>query len=566
MILENFIHIILKNSENGGMKLPKISISINDLKKILKMNISNEKIIDVLPRLKCEIEEIIGDRITLEITSDRADFFSSEGIARGIRIYYGNKWKLKDPLPGSIKLFVDSSVESIRPYIVGAVIRNIELDEEAIVQIMQLQEKIHNTYGSNRRKASIGVYDLDKISPPIYYSAFHPNDIKFIPLGYSEVMNGYDILNKTNKGIEYGWIIKDKEKFPLLYDSNNVVLSMPPIINSENTKVTTNTKNLFIDITGTDENTINICLNVIVTSVLERGGDFQYVDVYYKNKLERTPKLEYTTTSLKLSTINNSLGININLNDITYLLNKMGHEVKEIKDNEIIVISPPYRVDILHEIDLVEDIAMAIGLENIKPEVPKIITIGKLLRESKVRRIIRDIMIGMGFQEVITYMLSSKSVMEDKPLLEKREFVELINPVSSEYEVLRDCLLPKLLQFLSYNTHEPYPQKIFEYGDVVYVENGVAKISTHLAAAISDYKVSYEDIQAVVVALFKAISKNISFKPYNKPPFIEGRAAEIILDGKSIGIVGEISPRVLVNFGLEFPVGIFECDINKFIF
>lgn len=548
------------------MRLPKINISISDLKKILKMNISNEEIIDVLPKLKCEIEEVIGDRITLEITSDRADFFSSEGIARGIRIYYGNKWKLKDPLPGSIKLFVDSSVESIRPYIVGAIIRNIELDEEAIVQIMQLQEKLHNTYGSNRRKASIGIYDLDKISPPIYYSAFHPNDIKFIPLGYSEVMNGYEILSKTTKGKEYGWIIKDKNKFPLLYDSNNTVLSMPPIINSENTKITTNTRNLFIDITGTDENTINICLNVIVTSILERGGDFQYVDIHYNNRIEKTPKLNYTITSLKLSTINNVLGININLNDAIFLLNKMGHEVKEINNNEIIVISPPYRVDILHEIDLVEDIAMAIGLNNIKPEIPKIFTTGKLLKESKVRKLIRDIMIGMGFQEVITYMLSSKSVMEEKSLLGKREFVELVNPVSSEYEILRDCLLPKLLQFLSYNIHEPYPQKIFEYGDVVYVENGIAKISTHLAAAISDYKVSYEDIQAIVVALFKALSKSISFKPYNRPPFIEGRAAEIILNNESIGVVGEISPRVLVNFGLEFPVGAFECNISKLIY
>ncbi|MCS7097375.1 MAG: phenylalanine--tRNA ligase subunit beta, partial [Candidatus Methanomethyliaceae archaeon] len=345
--------------------------------------------------------------------------------------------------------------------------------------------------------------------------------------------------------------------FPLLHDSRGMVLSMPPIINSEDTKVTESTKNLIIDVTGIDENIINDCLNIVVTSLMERGGSLQFFEVIYEDRTSKTPKLEFIRTKLNPNTVKEKLGLNLSSEEITSLLRKMGHEVS----NGFEVISPPYRVDILHEIDLIEEIAMAIGLNNIPPEIPKVNTIGKPMRGSKIKSRIRDIMVGMGFQEIITYILSSRSILEDKPIMKKRNLVEVINPISSEYAVLRDCLIPKLLYFLSRNTHQSYPQRIFECGDVVYVEDGLAKTSMHIAAAITDYKISYEDIQAVVVALFKALSKRVYFEPYGDMPFIEGRAARIILEGKAIGYVGEISPKVLINFGLTHPVGTFECEL-----
>ncbi|MEM0231810.1 MAG: phenylalanine--tRNA ligase subunit beta [Candidatus Methanomethylicaceae archaeon] len=538
--------------------MPKINIDINDLKNLLKMEIKENELFEILSLLKCEVETIINNKITIEVTSDRPDLFSCEGIARAIKIYLkGYEWEPKILNSESIKLFVDKSVENIRPYIVAVAIKGVELNEEAIIQIMQLQEKLHSTYCSNRKKGSIGIYDLDKVSPPLYYKALNPKEINFIPLGYSKVMNGFDILKYTSKGMEYSWILEGKDKFPLLYDSKGIVLSMPPIINSEDTKVTENTKNIIIDVTGIDENIINSCLNIMSTSILERGGSIQFFEIVYENRKIKTPNLNSIKTKLNINTVNKVLGLNLNSEEIIKLLSKMGHKVS----NNFEIISPPYRIDILHEIDLIEDIAIALGLNNIPPEIPKIATIGKPLKNSRIRARIRDLMIGMGFQEVITYILSSRNILEEKSLMKKREFVEIINPISSEYAVLRDCLIPKLLYFLSRNLHQPYPQRIFEYGDVVYIEEGKAKISTHLAAVIADYKVSYEDIQAIVVSLFKNLSKNISFKPYNDMPFIEGRAAKIILEGMEIGVVGEISPKVIINFGLETPVGAFECEI-----
>ncbi|MEM2001455.1 MAG: phenylalanine--tRNA ligase subunit beta [Candidatus Methanomethylicaceae archaeon] len=546
--------------------MPTINIDMKDLKRLIGLNLDENTIYDTLSALKCEPEQIVGDKITLEVTSDRPDFFSCEGIARGIRLYYGGSGLKVKYYQGSrpVNIKVDPSVAEVRPYIVSAVLRDLSLDEEALVQMMQLQEKLHTTYCSNRKKGSIGIYDMDKICPPLVYVALPPNDIRFTPLGSNEIMDGFDILKKTPKGKEYAWILEEKSKYPLLIDSKGTVLSMPPIINSEDTKVTEDTKNLIIDVTGTEERTINLCLNILVTSLMERGGALQQVIVTYGGREIITPKLDFVQTNLNLSTIKSVAGLDLNPDEVLRLLRKMGHNV-EGGEGRVIVWSPPYRADIIHEVDLVEDIVIAIGLNNIKPEIPTVATIGRPLKGSKVRKRVRDLMIGMGFQEVITYLLSNKSVLEDKVLMNKRTLVELINPVSSEYSVLRDCILPKLLQFLGQNTHHPYPQRIFECGDVVFVQDGLPKVSTHLAAVIADHKVSYEDIQAVTASLFANMSKSIKFEPYHMHPFLEGRTAKIILDGADIGVVGEISPQALLNFGLEFPVGALECDLSPLL-
>ncbi|MGC8936262.1 MAG: phenylalanine--tRNA ligase subunit beta [Candidatus Methanomethylicaceae archaeon] len=545
--------------------MPTINIDIKDLRRLIGLDLEDEKLIETLSALKCEPEQIAGDKITLEVTPDRPDFFSCEGIARGIRLYHGGSRFRIERYRGSeeVKIRVDPSTADVRPYIVSAVVRGVTLDEEALIQIMQLQEKLHGTYCSNRRKGSIGIYDMDKVSPPLVYAALPPSEISFVPLGYNEIMDGFEILKRTQKGVEYSWILQGMKRYPLLSDSKGKVLSMPPIINSEDTKVTQNTKNLVIDVTGTDERTINLCLNVLVTSLVERGGTIEEVEIHYEGRKDKTPKLEGIHTNLSLSTIKKISGLDLETKEILKLLNKMGHEV-EVRDEERLEVwSPPYRADILHEVDLVEDIVIAIGLNNLKPEAPQVATIGRPIEGSRLKKRIRDLMIGMGFQEVITYLLSNKSVLEEKTLMSKRELVELTNPVSSEFATLRDCILPKLLQFLSQNIHHPYPQRIFECGDVVFVNEGFAKVSTHLAAAIADHKVSYEDIQAVVASLFVNLSKPIRFEPYSGHPFLEGRAARMILEGIEIGVVGEISPQVLVNFNLESPVGAFECDLSS---
>jgi phenylalanyl-tRNA synthetase beta chain len=242
----------------------------------------------------------------------------------------------------------------------------------------------------------------------------------------------------------------------------------------------------------------------------------------------------------------------------------MGYRSKAVNKNTLKATIPPYRFDIMHQVDLVEDIVMAYGFENITPQYPEIATIGKPLAGSRVRSRVRDLMVGMGFQEIATYMLGNKDVLE-KSLCDDGPHVEIIKPLSSEYAVMRGSLTPKLLQFLGNNVHCAFPQKVFEYGDVVKVEKGVPVTYTRLAAAISDYKVSFEDIQAVAVSLFKNLTKEIKFLAVTHPTFIEGRCAEMTVRGINIGTIGEVSPKVLIDFGIESPVGVLEIGMSSLI-
>lgn len=549
------------------VELPTIVLNVKDLRNLIGYPIEKETLRETLSSLKCEPETITNDEITVEVTSDRPDFFSAEGIARGIRYYRsrGTVYDVKYSKLAPLKLHVEQSTTKVRPYIVAAAIRSISLDEEGMKQIMQLQEKLHTTYASNRKKASIGVYDLDTVTPDFTYAAPPPEEISFLPLESSEEMDGRRILADTPKGREYGWIISSYDRYPLLLDSKRKVLSMPPIINSQATRITEKTRNLLIDVTGTEEKAINTCLNIMVTSILERGGSLQQVYVIYKQRTDKTPNLETTKKRLLYSTVAVVSGLDLTTREVSSLLSRMGLQSETVGCDALEVAIPPYRVDILHEVDLVEDIVMAYNLNRIVPILPQVITMGRPLTGSRLRSRIRDLMVGMGFQEVTTYILSSREVLEKKPLMQIRPLVEIIRPISSEFSVIRDALMPKLLQFLGKNTHYSYPQKVFEYGDVVKVEKGTLLTLPHLSVAISDHKVSFEEIQAVAVVLFKNLSKEVSFRPYTAKHFIQGRAAKIIMDGKHIGTMGEISPQVLVNFGTTCPIGAMECNLSSLI-
>ncbi|MCQ5377151.1 MAG: phenylalanine--tRNA ligase subunit beta [Candidatus Methanomethylicia archaeon] len=547
--------------------MPTITISSADLKALAGLPEGAEGLESLLSSIKCSQESECGDEIQIEVTSDRPDLFSTEGIARAIRSYTkgASEYSIKTSNLDPLRLTVDRSALQVRPIIMCAAVREISLGQEAARQFMQLQEKLHKTYGADRKKASIGVYDLGKVKPPFRYSAGLPTDITFVPLDSTAPLGGREILELTPKGKEYAWIISDQKRFPLLSDSGGRVLSMPPIINSEETRVTSETSDLFIDVTGLDEKSVGICLNIMVTSILERGGRLQSVEINYPDKTTTTPKLEHREHRLRLENAEAVSGLKINADEAVRLLASMGHRPRKPMGREIIVEVPPYRVDILHEVDLIEDLIMAFGLNNVPPEYPAVATEGSLLPGNRLRSRVRDLLVGAGFQEIATYMLTSREVMVDKPKLPQRRFVEIASPVSSDYTLVRDLLLPKILDFLGRNAHVNYPQRVFEYSLVVRESSGGPADLEHVAAAISDHKVSFEEIQAVAAALMKGISKEASFRPLSSPPFIEGRAAEIIVDGARVGALGEVNPEALVNFGIQCPVAAIELEIYRFI-
>ncbi|MFN3528079.1 MAG: phenylalanine--tRNA ligase beta subunit-related protein, partial [Candidatus Altarchaeaceae archaeon] len=179
---------------------------------------------------------------------------------------------------GNYEIFVEKSVENIRKYIVAGVIKNLEINERKLKSIMNLQEKLHITHGRNRKKVAIGVHNLDVIKFPLYYKAVDP-DNKFIPLNFDYELTLREILEKHEKGIKYKHIIEKFDKYPVIIDSNNKIISMPPIINADFTKVNENVRNLLIEVTGTNFYGVNKALNIIITSIVEDGGEIYSVKI-----------------------------------------------------------------------------------------------------------------------------------------------------------------------------------------------------------------------------------------------------------------------------------------------
>ncbi len=531
-----------------------IEIDKNDLLSLIGKQLSDEEIVETLFLIKIEAK-INENKIECELNPDRPDMFSVEGIAREMKGFLGIETGIKKYDVIDSGIILKKQKAEVRPCIACGIIKDITLSDDLVKSLMQVQEKLHMTIGRNRRKVAIGVHDFDKIVPPLIYKDV--DDEKFVPLGKTEEMSIKEILEKHPKGVDYSHLVK--EKYPLIYDKQSVI-SFPPIINSERTKVTENTKNLFIDVTGTDEKTVNQVLNILCCNIDERCGKIFSVKV--SNKV--TPQLEPKEISMNVEEIDKILGIGLNESDIVEALEKMRYFVKKMKGGKIIAGIPAYRSDILHKIDVIEDVAVGYGYNNIEPILPKIATIGKQSELEKLSRKIRELMSGLGFQEVLSFVLTNKENNFDKMNI-KGECAEILNPISSEHNICRTWLLPSLMKILSSNKHREYPQKVFEINDCVLLDETTetkTKQIRNLAAVISYDNSNLTEMKSIVETILSSLGYKYEIKDYNHPSFIESRCGEILIDGDQIGFFGEIHPKILENWQLEKPVIGFEIRVD----
>ena len=550
--------------------MPIIDVNIRDLEKLIGRKLNVDDIEKHLPMLKCELEGIEGDIVTYEATHDRPDLFSAEGLARALKglmkIELGMR---KYNIVLNNKLEVINQGPTYRPYVLGAIVKNVEFNDEALRQIFNLQEKLHVTYCRNRRKVSIGVYDLDTIEPPIYYKAVNPIDVKFMPLDYSEELNLEEILKKTEKGVMYGHLILEYSRniYPLLVDSKGTVLSLPPIINSEDTRVTTKTRNVFIDVTGTDLRTMMDVLKIITTSIAERGKPerIELVKVVAKDKEIVSPNLSIETIDVDIGYARRLLGIELTTDDAIEYLKMMRYDVEKLGEEQVRAYIPLYRIDILHQVDVIEDIIIAYGYNNITPELPSPPIHGVPHPLEVFTRKLREIMIGLGFQEVVTYMMNNPETLIKKMRLKDIKLVEVSNPRMEKYTSLRNWITPCLLEVISANKHLGKTIKVFEVGDVAIVDESMenkARIERHLVFAIVSPDITLTDGLVYLKALMSTLSIDYSLEKSIHPSFIEGRTAKIRVKGKEIGLIGEIHPEVLLNFNITMPVVIAEMNVN----
>ncbi len=549
--------------------MPTITIDLSDLNNLLGKKYTLSELKNPLQNLGIEVEGMTTESLKLEVFHNRPDLFGVEGIARALKGYLGIETGVPnyDLLKPKIKLKVDSEVKKIRPVIVMGIVENADFSERSLKGLMDLQDTLHEIIGQDRRKISIGTYDMKDLKTPIRFTTIEPESEGFAPLDFRKKLSPKEILEKHPKGKEYSHLMEGLRKYPILVDSNDQVLSMPPIINSEKSRVTINTKKMAIDVTGTDRKAAEQALQVVMSAVAERGFDLRAVTVEYPDKTLETPRIENRKRTFDIKRANTKLGLDLSSDEIKEIIEKMRYRVLEEENGKIKVEVPFYRFDLMHEVDLFEDIAIGFGYDRLEPYLPSIETSGEVKPESEMSEIAREILTGLGLMEVMPYMLTSEKLNFEMMNFEG-DAVTIKNPISEEYSILRSWLLPGLMEVLRENRHHELPQQIFEVGDVVTLdkesENG-AKTVRRAAAAETGEKAEFTYSRSLAEALLRELDIEWKVKPFEHPSLINERAAEFLVEGKHIGFVGELHPEVILNFELSHPVAVFEVDLPTWV-
>jgi phenylalanyl-tRNA synthetase beta chain len=555
--------LVEKNSD----LMPTIEISLRDLEELIRRKLSRkiEKLNELFSFVKGEIEELEGEQARVELKdSNRPDLWCIEGIARALRGALGievgiPRYKLKGRL---LDVKVDRRLGKLRPYIACSVVKGVKLSDGVIKGFMQMQDKLDLGYGRGRRKTSIGLYDWDLISPPIHYTISRPEETSFIPLGFDKELTLKEILRVHPKGIDYGEIVRGFKLYPLLKDSGDKVLSFPPIINSEDLgRIKKETRNILIEVTGTDLQAVLNVLNIVTLNIADRGGEIYQARIIYPTKRVLTPKWKLKEIELDLSKVSSILGFGLGKDKIVKLLRRARFQPIAGKKN-LRVVAPCYRIDLLHPIDLIEDIAILYGYDKIKPKEPSLATKGRASSLEELSDEIRELMLGFGAQEILTFTLTNQVKLFDKMNLRRGAIVEVENPRTASYTCLRNWLTPSLIEFLSNNTHAEYPQMIFEVGDCIRLERGEIVEERKVAFLTAHSNASFSEVKSVLDALFASFGAKCKLREVNHQSFIPGRVAKILIEGKPVGIVGEIHPLVLENWKIENPVAGFELSIE----
>ncbi len=558
--------------------MPTLELKLDRLEKLVGKKLDFNELEYDLQWISLDLENIDQEEQTIKVeyNPNRPDFASPEGIARALKGYY----ELELGVPqyeiqsGEVVVNVNPEVNRVRPYIVCAVIRDIDLDEAQVATLMNIQEHLHWAVGRDRKKVAIGVHDIDQITPPFRYTAEKPEDVSFIPLhGDGDPMDLSEILKYHEKGIEYAHILEGKEVYPIIFDKNDQVLSFPPVINGVITTVTDKTENLFIDMTGTDFEAINLALNILTTTLADMGAKIESVLVKYEDREDiTTPNLKPREWEVSIDYINDYVGLNLSADDMVKCFEKVRMNAKKTNNSDTLNIEvPAFRGDIMHPVDFSEECAIGYGYNNLEKTI-RGGGIGKYHPIHQLGNKARKIMIGAGYLEVLNFILTNKAkhyefMREERP---KSERVQIKNPVSKLYNTTRTTLLHKLMETLQFNRSEEKPIRIFEVGDVILLdseEETGARRDLHLAAAAYHEDADFTEIRSTLDFIMRALGYEDQFEivPKTNPKFITGRNGDIIWNGIKVGEIGEIYPEILINFKLEFPVAALEINLQHFL-
>ena len=540
--------------------MPVVELSYSRLQKLIG-KVSKKQISDSLPFLGLDIESEDKDLVRVEYSPNRPDYSTDFGIALGLQGLLGIKTgpiKLNVKKSNKYPISVKSTVSRIRPFVTGIIAKNGKIDDKTIKQLMTMQEDLHSGIGRKRKKSSIGIHDLDKISFPLVYTTTNRNH-KFIPLNSEKELNISEILDTTDVGKDYGSLLGQSSQVPIILDETQNTVSFPPIINAAVTTVTTKTKNLFVEVTGLNKDDAEDMLSVVAT-VLQSAG-FTLESVKITGAKNSSPKLEYRKMTVNSSLINQILGLNLSSSKIISSLKKSRLDAS-LKGKNIICTIPAYRFDIFGPMDLVEEVALGYGIQNLEPTISPSQTIGKTNPVSLKLKSLDQTMIGLGYLEALNSSLTSKRVLYDMTNRDSTKLLSVLDSKSREHTILRDSILPGLLENLSRNIHESYPQKMFETGTIFAIENPISeKISFSGISAHKD--ANFTEIKSIIQsALNIGFGIKVETKTATNSIFEEGHCASITLDNVSIGVIGKIDSKIIENYKIRVPVVGFEISLS----
>ncbi|OGS66013.1 MAG: phenylalanine--tRNA ligase subunit beta [Euryarchaeota archaeon RBG_19FT_COMBO_69_17] len=537
--------------------MTNVDVTYEDLVDLVGKRLSVDEFVDRITMMGSGPEGVQGDVLTFDIFPNRPDLYSVEGIARGLRGFLGLEVGLSTyaASPSGIDFVVDPSVAAVRPHGVGGVVRGVDLEDRLLRSLVDLQEKLHLTLGRRRRKVAIGIHDLDKVRPPFAFRGVPPRSLRFVPLGMAEEMDLQEILERHEKGREYGPIVADKPVFPIITDRDGTVLSFPPVINGVVSQLTPETRNLFIDVTGTDAVAVSSALTILCTSLAERGGRIETVRTVVADRILETPDLAPRDHTVDLPRANERLGLRVPTLEAVEALRRMRYDARA--DGDLLhVRAPAYRTDLLHEVDIAEDLAIAWGYDRYPKGLPREQTYGTPTAENEFSDALRVLLIGYGYQEVMSLTVAAAQDDFDTP-----DRATIRNPVGEDLTTLRSSLVPGLFGIFRLNKHRELPQRVFEVADVVIGGRNVRK----LGVAAIHHKASFTEAKSLALSLLRDVGRKGEVEAVEDPNFIPGRSAAILVGGKDLGHFGEIHPRILEAYALVQPAIALEIDLESIL-
>ena len=528
--------------------------------------------------------------------TNRPDLWSTGGITRQLRLHEGAKRSDYSKFlsrAGAVKdsaervITVEPELKDIRPFMVGFVISGKPIDDPMLKDIIQTQEKLCWNFGRKRKSISMGVYRMSQIKWPCHYKAVDPDKTSFVPLACDSPMTCRQILTEHPKGKDFGWILDGLKKFPLLTDDKNEVLSMAPVINSATLgAVKVGDKDLMVELTGDNMENLILAANIVACDFYDAGYEILPVKVAHPyetgfGKEITVPYYFQKESRATLAAINKKLGGDLTKEQVLDALSRMDNDVEardfpadeksarycaaNKSDVEFTVRPAPYRNDFLHEVDIIEDVMIGMSLDYFKPQRPNDFTVGKLSDITIFSRKTKEIMVGLGYQEMIFNYLGSKRDYIDRMGITSDKVIEILNPMSENYQFVRPSIIASLLRAESGAANAVFPHKIFEIGKVAFLdesENTGTKTIQSLGFMTAAGNANFNDLASEVASILYFLEHKYEVKESADPRFIAGRQAAIIVNGKQAGIFGEVHPQVLENWQIGVPCAACEIDIE----